>query len=116
MKQRSNNIILFSSFKAHKNILKLGKAKRDFEKAVEYNPNFSMAHMQKWHANYRFALLNGNIGLAEITERIIEKATDKYSNSFECVCCYVLYAQVFIITYNFEKKIKITKKMKMIKH
>ncbi|KYM83973.1 Mitochondrial import receptor subunit TOM70 [Atta colombica] len=88
---------------AHRNILELGKAKRDFEKAVEYNPNFSMAHMQKWHANYRFALLNGNIGLAEITERIIEKATDKYSNSFECVCCYVLYAQIMFETQQYQK-------------
>ncbi|KAG5315668.1 TOM70 protein, partial [Pseudoatta argentina] len=82
---------------AYKKIRELGKAKRDFEQAVEYNPNFSMAHMQKWYANYQFALLNGNIYLAEITVRDVEKAIDKYSNSPECVCCYVLYAETYLL-------------------
>ncbi|XP_011062092.1 PREDICTED: uncharacterized protein LOC105150602 [Acromyrmex echinatior] len=88
---------------AHKKMQQLGKAKRDFEKAVEYNPNFNMAHMQKWHTNYRFALLNGNICLFKITMRDIEKAIDKYSNSFECACCYVLYAQIMFETQQYQK-------------
>jgi len=119
MKHRNNIILLF---KAYKKIGELEKAKCDFEKAVEYNPNFSMAHMQKWYANYQFASLNGNIYLVEITVRNIEKAIAKYSNSPECVCYYVLYAEVRIITYNFGrkklkiKKIKITKIMIVIKH
>ncbi|KAG5348384.1 TOM70 protein, partial [Acromyrmex charruanus] len=88
---------------AYKKIRELGKAKRDFEQAVEYNPNFSMAHMQKWYANYQFALLNGNIYLAEITVRDVEKAIDKYSNSPECVCCYVLYAEIMFETQQYQK-------------
>ncbi|KAG5342113.1 TOM70 protein, partial [Acromyrmex charruanus] len=88
---------------AHKKMQELGKAKRDFEKAIEYNPNFSMAHMQKWHTNYRFALLNGNMCLFKITMRDIEKAIDKYSNSFECVCCYVLYAQIMFEIQQYQK-------------
>ncbi|KYN27304.1 Mitochondrial import receptor subunit TOM70, partial [Trachymyrmex cornetzi] len=88
---------------AYMNIQKLGCAKRDFEKSVELNPNFSMAHMQKWYANYHFALLNGNICLAEITVRDVEKAIDKYSNSLECVCCYVLYALMMLRTQQYQK-------------
>ncbi|XP_018371541.1 PREDICTED: mitochondrial import receptor subunit TOM70-like [Trachymyrmex cornetzi] len=83
---------------AYMDIKKLDRAKLDFEKSVELNPNFSMAHMHKWYANYLFALSNGNIRLAEITVRDVEKAIDKYSNSFECVCCYVLYAHIMLTT------------------
>jgi len=93
-------------------IQELDKAKHDFEKAVELNPNFSAAHMQKWYTNYYFAILNQDLSLAEMTVRDVEKAfnSERYSNPPECVCCYVLYAQVDIIIYNFEKKIKIINK------
>ncbi|KYM96548.1 Mitochondrial import receptor subunit TOM70, partial [Cyphomyrmex costatus] len=79
---------------AYLRIDRFDEAKRDFDTAIEYNPNFSAAHMRKLHTNYYFALLNRDICLAEITVRAIEKAFDKYSNSPECVGCYILYAQV----------------------
>ncbi|KYN39743.1 Mitochondrial import receptor subunit TOM70, partial [Trachymyrmex septentrionalis] len=87
----------------YKEIRELSKAKHDFEKAVEYNPNFSMAHMQKWYANYQFALLTENIYLIEITVRDVEKALNKYSNSPECVCCYVLYAEMMFRIQQYQK-------------
>ncbi|KYN06309.1 Mitochondrial import receptor subunit TOM70, partial [Cyphomyrmex costatus] len=81
----------------------LNKAKRDFEKAIECNPNFSAAHMQKWYTHYHFAVLNKDLNLAEMTVRDVEKAFDKYSNSPECICCYVLYAQIMCKAQQYQK-------------
>ncbi|KYQ47966.1 Mitochondrial import receptor subunit TOM70, partial [Trachymyrmex zeteki] len=95
--------IYYHRGQAYLNIQRLDEAKRDFEKAVELNPNFSAAHMQKWYANYHFAVLNGDLSLAKMTVRDIEKAFDKYSNPPECVCCYVLYGQIMSVTQQYQK-------------
>ncbi|KYN02393.1 Mitochondrial import receptor subunit TOM70, partial [Cyphomyrmex costatus] len=95
--------IYYHRGQAYLAIQMLDKAKRDFEKAIECNPNFSAAHMQKWYTHYHFAVLNKDLNLAEMTVRDVEKAFDKYSNSPECICCYVLYAQIMSKAQQYQK-------------
>ncbi|KYN27305.1 Mitochondrial import receptor subunit TOM70, partial [Trachymyrmex cornetzi] len=97
--------IYYHRGQAYLDIQMLDEAKRDFEKVVELNPNFSAAHMQKWYANYHFAVLNGDLSLAEMTVRDVEKAfnIEKYSNPPESVCCCILYAQIMSKTEQYQK-------------
>lgn len=69
-------------------------AKRDFERAVEYNPNFGIAYVQKCYTDYRFAIFNRNLELAEAAVKDFERAFEKYPDPPECIYCYILYAQV----------------------
>lgn len=81
---------------------RIDEAKRDFEKAVEYNPNFGIAYVQKCYTDYRFAMFNRDVGLAETAVRDFERAFVRYPDPPECIYCYILYAQVR--TYNFLKE------------
>lgn len=74
---------------------RIEEAKRDFEKAVEYNPNFGIAYVQKCYTDYRFAMFNRDVGLAEMAVKEFERAFEKYPNPPECIYCYILYAQVY---------------------
>jgi len=90
---------------------KLNKAKHDFEKALEYNPNFSIACIQKCYTDYRIAMLNKDVRLVEEAVRAFEKIFEKYINLSECTFCYQYYCKVYTITYDFLRKIiRITKR------
>lgn len=84
---------------------RIDEAKRDFERAVEYNPNFGIAYVQKCYTDYRFAIFNRDLGLAEAAVRDFERAFEKYPDPPECIYCYILYAQVCIAIYNFLRKV-----------
>lgn len=83
---------------------RIDEAKRDFEKAVEYNPNFGIAYVQKCYTDYHFAMFNRDLGLAEAAVRDFERAFEKYPNPPECTYSYIMYAQVRTATYNFLRK------------
>jgi len=95
---------------------RIDEAKCDFEKAVEYNPNFGIAYAQKCYTDYRFAMCNRDVGLAEAAVRDFERAFEKYPNPPECIYCYILYAQVCVTTYNFLRKIIEIKEKKVINY
>ena len=88
------------SFQVNLLMGRIDEAKRDFEKAVEYNPNFGIAYAQKCYTDYRFAVFNRDIGLAEVAVKDFERALEKYPNPPECIYCYISYAQVHTIIYN----------------
>jgi len=78
---------------------KLNKAKHDFEKALEYNPNFSMACIQKCYTDYCIAKLNKDVRLVEAAVRAFEKVFKKYINFPECIFCYQYYRKVYKILF-----------------
>ncbi|XP_070528059.1 mitochondrial import receptor subunit TOM70 isoform X2 [Cardiocondyla obscurior] len=82
---------------------RMDEAKHDFEKAVEYNPNFGIAYVQKCYTDYRFAMFSRDVGLAETAVKDFERAFEKYPNPPECIYCYILYAQMMTETQQYEK-------------
>lgn len=70
---------------------KIDEAREDFKKAVELNPNFGVAYVQKCYADYRY-------GMMERSKELVEEAMRNFENAFEkfpdCPECYTLYAQV----------------------
>jgi len=83
---------------------KLNKAKHDFEKALEYNPNCSMACIQKCYTDYYIAMLNKDVRLIEAAVRAFEEVFEKYTNLPECIFCCQYYSKVYKTTYNLKKK------------
>lgn len=73
---------------------RIDEAKRDFQKAIEYNPNFGIAHIQKYYTDYRSAMFNKDVESAARAVSEFEKAFEKYPNPPECIYCYILFAQV----------------------
>jgi len=94
---------------------RIDEAKCDFEKAVEYNPNFVMAYAQKCYMDYHFAMFNKDVVSTEAAVRDLERAFEKYSNPSECAHCYMLCAQV-CTTYNFLRKVIGIKKKQAINY
>lgn len=70
---------------------KMDEAKSDYEKAIHYNPDFGIAYVQKCYTDYRFAIFNRDVRLAEEAMKDFEKAFIKFPDRSEC---YMLYAQV----------------------
>lgn len=70
---------------------KLDEAKSDFEKAVELNPGFGVAYVQKCYADYRFAVAKRDMNLMNTAMTNFNKAFEKFP---DCSECYTLYAQV----------------------
>ncbi|KYQ47967.1 Mitochondrial import receptor subunit TOM70, partial [Trachymyrmex zeteki] len=81
----------------------LKKAKHDFEKALEYNPNFSMACIRKCYTDYRIAMLNEDVRLVETAVRAFEKVLKKYTNFPECAFCYHYYRKMMSETQQYQK-------------
>lgn len=69
----------------------MNEAKSDFEKAVHYNPDFSVGYVQKCYADYRFAIFNRDMGLLEAATKEFEKILERFPDRPEG---YMLYAQV----------------------
>lgn len=67
------------------------EAKRDFEKAVKYNPDFGPGHVQKCYADYRYAIYNRDMSALQEAEKHFMEALDKYPDRPEG---YMLSGQV----------------------
>lgn len=90
----------------------LTKAKPDFEKAIVYNPNFSMAYIQKSYTDYQIGILNKDKKLVRTAVKAFEAIFIKYPTVPECIYCYVLFRGVCATIYNFFKeRIEIKKKL-----
>lgn len=76
------------------------EAVKDFEKAIQLNPNFSVAAAQKCYADYRYAHFKRDSTLLEEAMNAFKKIIEKFPR---CVECYTLYAQALVDQQNFEK-------------
>ncbi|KAL6444474.1 hypothetical protein ACFW04_001957 [Cataglyphis niger] len=79
---------------------KIDEAKNDYEKAIHYNPDFGVAYVQKCYTDYRFAIFNRDVTLAEEAMKNFEKAFIKFPDRSEC---YMLYAQMMAETQQYNK-------------
>ncbi|CAK1540524.1 unnamed protein product [Leptosia nina] len=70
---------------------KMDEATSEFAKAVELNPDFSIAYIQKCYADYRHAQLHKNIGALTQVRADFERALERFPR---CAEAYILYAQV----------------------
>lgn len=67
------------------------EARTDFQRAVELNPNFSVAVVQKCYSDYRQAMQTQNVDLLMQSMQDFRKAIEKFPN---CPETYILFAQV----------------------
>lgn len=67
------------------------EAKADFEKAVELNPNFGVAYVQKCYTDYRYSLVKRDLIMMSDSMANFKKAIERFP---DCSECYTLYAQV----------------------
>ncbi|XP_018313888.1 mitochondrial import receptor subunit TOM70 [Mycetomoellerius zeteki] len=92
----------------------LTKAKPDFEKAIVYNPNFSMAYIQKSYTDYQIGILNKDKKLVRTAVKAFEAIFIKYPTVPECIYCYVLFRGMMSEIRQYRKAhiyfIKITKR------
>lgn len=70
---------------------KIDEAKSDFEKAVELNPDFGVAYVQKCYTDYRYAVTKRDMNEMNNSMTNFNKAFEKFP---DCAECYTLYAQV----------------------
>lgn len=70
---------------------KTEEARNDFKKAVELNPDFSVAVVQKCYSDYRYAMQAHD-------EPLLRKSMEDFSSAIKrfpnCPETYILYAQV----------------------
>ncbi|XP_012222349.1 mitochondrial import receptor subunit TOM70 [Linepithema humile] len=79
---------------------KLEDAKKDFTEAMYFNPQFGVSHVQKCYTDYRLAILNREVELAEQALKDYMKIFDKFPDLPEC---YMLYAEMMTETEQFDK-------------
>ncbi|KAG7306234.1 hypothetical protein JYU34_008837 [Plutella xylostella] len=70
---------------------RMDEATSEFAKAVELNPNFSIAYIQKCYADYRHAQLNKNVNALAQVRSDFDKALEMFP---KCAEAYILFAQV----------------------
>lgn len=70
------------------------EAKSDFEKAVELNPDFGVAYVQKCYTDYRYSLVKRDLIMMSDSMANFKKAIERFP---DCSECYTLYAQVNIV-------------------
>ncbi|KAJ8967864.1 hypothetical protein NQ317_017631 [Molorchus minor] len=70
---------------------KTEEARSDFKKAVELNPNFSVAVVQKCYSDYRHAMASQDVTLLMQSMHDFRKAIDRFPN---CPETYILFKQV----------------------
>ena len=88
------------SFQVHLLTEQIDKAISDFEKALEINPGFPIAYVQKLYTDYRAALEKSDQEQINNVINSFELAVEKFP---ECVETYALFAQVLCDQQNFEK-------------
>ncbi|XP_076749172.1 translocase of outer membrane 70 [Xylocopa sonorina] len=79
---------------------KIDEAREDFRKAVEYNPNFGVAYVQKCYADYRYGMIRDNPQVMTEAMKNFEEAFEKFP---DCPECYTLYAQMLTERHKFEE-------------
>ncbi|KAL2747199.1 mitochondrial import receptor subunit TOM70 [Vespula maculifrons] len=79
---------------------KMDEAKEDFQKAVDLNPDFALAYVQKCYTDYRYAIVKRDVLLVESCLKNFEKAFEKFP---DCPDCYTLYAEVLSETLDYKK-------------
>merc|ERR1719511_450438 len=75
-------------------------AANDFNKAVDLDPDFPVAYIQKLYTDYRQATLQNNQEAVKNVINLFEQAKEKFP---ECVETYALYAQVLSDQSKFEQ-------------
>jgi len=78
----------------------IDKAISDFDKALEINPEFPIAYVQKLYTDYRAGLEKNDQEKIKNVINSFEQAVDKFP---DCVETYALFAQVLCDQQNFEK-------------
>ena len=78
----------------------IDKAISDFDRALEINPGFPIAYVQKLYTDYRAALEKNNQEKIQNVINSFEQAVDKFP---DCVETYALFAQVLCDQQKFEK-------------
>ncbi|XP_011699475.1 PREDICTED: mitochondrial import receptor subunit TOM70-like [Wasmannia auropunctata] len=92
------------------------ESKHDFEKAVEYNPNFCVGYMQKYYYDYcirkkmyDYFITRGMHDFFDIDIPLIifaediKRSFEKFQNFPECSYFYVLYSEIMICCREYEK-------------
>ena len=74
----------------------IDKAISDFDRALEINPGFPIAYVQKLYTDYRAALEKNNQEKIQNVINSFEQAVDKFP---DCVETYALFAQVLFIPF-----------------
>ena len=75
-------------------------AANDFKKAVDLNPDFPVAYVQKLYTDYRQATLQNNQEAVKNVINLFQQAKEKFP---DCVETYALYAQVKLLSYLYSK-------------
>lgn len=70
---------------------RMDEATSEFAKAVDLNPNFSIAYIQKCYADYRHAQINKNVSALNQVRADFESALERFPR---CAEAYILFAQV----------------------
>lgn len=70
---------------------KTEEARSDFQRAVELNPNFPIAVVQKCYTDYRHAMQSQNAILLTKSLEDFRKSIEKFPS---CPETYILFAQV----------------------
>lgn len=76
---------------------KTDDARSDFEKAVELNPNFPIAVVQKCYTDYRHAMQAQDVGVLMKSLQDFREAIIRFPS---CPETYILFAQVRIMHYS----------------
>merc|ERR1712048_1117502 len=76
------------------------KAKEDFKKAVDLNPEFPVAYVQKLYTDYRKAVQKNDQELVKNVVNLFKQAKEKFP---KCVETYALFAQVLSDQSKFEQ-------------
>lgn len=79
---------------------KAEEAKKDFARAVELNPTFPVAYVQKCYIDYRFNSEANSSAAFRTAKKSFEEAIQKFP---DCTECYMLYAQVLTDKGEFEE-------------
>ena len=85
--------IYFIFFVIQMNLLldKAEEAMRDFARAVELNPTFPIAYVQKCYIDYRYYSGTNDPSAFKLAKKSFEEAIQRFP---DCTECYMLYAQV----------------------
>lgn len=75
------------------------EAIEDFEKAVQLNPNFAIAYVQKCYTEYRWAYATGNVEKSKAIMQTFQEAIRRFPM---CSECYTLFAQVLTDQQDYE--------------
>ncbi|XP_011692581.1 PREDICTED: mitochondrial import receptor subunit TOM70-like isoform X2 [Wasmannia auropunctata] len=80
---------------------KFDEAKHNFDKAIEYDPNFCIGYMQKYYFEYHMKE-KCNLFSTNVLAEEVARAFEKYPNSSGRAYCYTMYAEILIQNKQYE--------------